>query len=201
LLSRAAASVASRLPVEVILAPPHPLLGLVASQVEIEVFSQSVSENRIGPSTGAVLPEAVSAAGGRGTLLNHSEAPIGRARVAELLPRLRELNLKVCLCAKTAEEAQDLSTLGPDFIAVEPPELIGSGVAVSNARPELLSDTVLGARKAGYAGRILCGAGIVEGRDVERAVELGVEGVLVASSVVKAKDWTSKIGELAEALA
>ena len=47
---------------------------------------------------------------------------------------------------------------------------------------------------------VLCGAGIVSGEDVARAVELGADGVLVASSVVKAEDWEAKVRELANSL-
>jgi triosephosphate isomerase len=36
---------------------------------------------------------------------------------------------------------------------------------------------------------VLCGAGISTGEDVRKALELGAEGVLLASSVVKAGDW------------
>jgi triosephosphate isomerase len=89
-----------------------------------------------------------------------------------------------------------LARLEPDYIAVEPPELIGSGVAVSKARPELVSRTVSKVKQTGFRGKILCGAGIVSGDDVKKAVELGADGVLVSSSVVKAKDWESKIEEL-----
>ncbi len=90
--------------------------------------------------------------------------------------------------------------IGTEYLAVEPPALIGSGIAVSKARPGLVESSVRVAREAGYKGKILCGAGIVDGADVERAVELGVDGVLVASSVVGARDWTAKIRELSLSL-
>ena len=93
-----------------------------------------------------------------------------------------------------------MSAFAPEYLAVEPPELIGSGIAVSQARPELLRDTVASARGAGYSGRLLCGAGIVSGEDVRTAVRLGMDGILVASSVVKSKDWRAKVRELAAAL-
>ena len=35
---------------------------------------------------------------------------------------------------------------------------------------------------------VLCGAGITNGEDVRAAIELGADGVLLASGVVKAKD-------------
>jgi len=199
-LARAAERASRRISVELIVAPPQPSLGLVAAHTELQVFSQSVSDRGDGASTGSVVVEAVKAAGATGTLLNHSESPIAKGQLESLVPRLKAEGLKVCLCAKTARQAATLSRLGPEYIAVEPPELIGSGVAVSRARPQLLSDTVAKVRGAGYKGRILCGAGITNGSDVERAVELGVQGVLVASSVVKAKDWVTTISELARAL-
>jgi triosephosphate isomerase (TIM) len=55
-------------------------------------------------------------------------------------------------------------------------------------------------RKAGYIGKFLCGAGIVSGEDVRAAIRLGAEGVLVASSVVGAGDWDSKLLELCRSL-
>jgi triosephosphate isomerase len=110
------------------------------------------------------------------------------------------MGMGVCLCAETTREAVELSSLGSKYLAIEPPELIGSGVAVSKARPELVESTVSALKKAGYRGQVLCGAGIVSGADVAKAVELGVDGVLVASSVVKASDWESKVRELAGSL-
>jgi len=45
---------------------------------------------------------------------------------------------------------------------------------------------------------ILCGAGIVEGRDVYAALKLGTQGVLLASGVVKAKDQEEVLRDLAK---
>ncbi|HYC11729.1 MAG TPA: triose-phosphate isomerase [Nitrososphaerales archaeon] len=199
-LAAAAAEVASRSGAEIAVAPPTAMLATVASRVSISVFSQSVGAEEGEMTTGADLPEAAKAAGASGTLLNHSEArkPLGELKA--LVPRAKKAGLKICLCASGSREAAVLSVLGPEYLAVEPPELIGSGVAVSRARPEVVRATVEVARRAGYKGKILCGAGIVGGDDVKRAVELGAEGVLVSSSVVKARQWASKISELARSL-
>jgi triosephosphate isomerase len=75
----------------------------------------------------------------------------------------------------------------PDMIAIEPPELIGSGRAVSKERPEIVSDSVNKIRVVNREVRILCGAGITTGEDVYSALKLGAQGVLVASGVVKAQ--------------
>ena len=199
-MAGAAQRASTKTGVEVIVAPPGPMVALVASKVAIPVFSQTVGSETGSKTTGAFLPEAVKAAGAKGTLLSHSESTRPLTELRQLMPRLKGLSLSVCLCAGTAAQAVALTRLRPDYIAIEPPELIGSGVAVSKARPELVSRTVSKVRDAGFRGRVLCGAGIVSGEDVEKAVELGAEGVLVSSSVVKADDWESKIEELAHSL-
>ena len=47
---------------------------------------------------------------------------------------------------------------------------------------------------------MLCGAGIVSGNDVTRAKQLGSKGILVASGIVKAKNWEEIIEEFSRAL-
>jgi triosephosphate isomerase len=83
------------------------------------------------------------------------------------------------------------------MVAVEPPELIGSGVAVSKAKPEIITDTVSRIRKINKDVMILCGAGITSGDDVREALRLGTQGVILASGVVKAKNQLAAIEDLA----
>ena len=199
-LARAAERVSSVVDVEIVLAPPTPMIGAVASAVNNRVFSQKAELAKVGQSTGAVIPESIKAAGAVGSILNHSEARVAPSELNLLLPRLKSVGLEVCLCAQTPREVRKLAALSTEYLAVEPPELIGSGVAVSKARPELIEDSVKVAKSAAYHGRILCGAGIVDGEDVRTAVRLGVDGVLISSSVVKAFNWDGKITELALAL-
>jgi len=199
-LAQAVQRVSDKVRVEAIVAPPTPMLALVASKSKVQVYSQTVGSKSGDKTTGEILPEAVKAAGASGTILNHSESRRSPSELRTLVPRLAGMGMGVCLCSQTAAEAARLASLEPKYLAIEPPELIGSGIAVSKARPELVERTVTGVRRAGYKGQILCGAGIVSGVDVAKAVELGVDGVLVASSVVKAPDWESKVSELARSL-
>ncbi len=199
-LARAAESVAREVGVEVIVAPPVSMIGVVASSVKIPVFCQKIENGEVGQSTGALIPEAMKAAGADGTILNHSEARITSRELNRLIPRLKSLGLRGCICARTPREVRFLARHRTEYLAIEPPELIGTGIAVSEARPELIKASVSVARGAGFAGGILCGAGIVKGKDVRRAVDLGADGILVSSSVVKAKDWARKLTELASPL-
>jgi triosephosphate isomerase len=185
---------------ELIVAPPAPKLSAVAAAVGIQVFSQSVADRQEGKSTGAVIPEAVKGSGCAGSIINHSESRVPPDTVRSLIPRMKRLGLSSCVCGEDAREVAAMAAFAPEYLAVEPPELIGSGIAVSKARPELLRETVDSARRAGFAGRLLCGAGIVTGEDARAAIQLGMDGILVASSVVKSQNWEAKIGELATSL-
>jgi len=199
-LAQAVERVAEEFHVEAVVAPPVPMLSLVAWRVKIPVYSQTVGTESGDKTTGAILIESVRGAGASGTILNHSESTKPIAELRKLVPKIDAAGIDVCLCARTTKEAVRLAALRTKYLAIEPPELIGSGIAISRARPGLISDTVSEVSKAGYKGRILCGAGIVSSEDVEKSLELGAQGVLVASSVVKAVDWESKLRELAHSL-
>jgi len=71
-------------------------------------------------------------------------------------------------------------------------------VAVSKAKPEVITETINKIRKVNPNVTILCGAGIMSGDDVSAAIKLGTRGVLVASGVVKAKDQRAALMDLAK---
>ena len=102
----------------------------------------------------------------------------------------------MCACAADIEEAKALATLSPTFIAVEPPELIGGDISVTTADPEIVSGTPQVVKQANANVRVLCGAGVKNGEDVAKAIELGTEGVLLASGVTKAEDPKSVLIDL-----
>jgi triosephosphate isomerase len=167
---------------------------------KIPILAQHLDFARPGSTTGYLVPEVAKLSGARGSLLNHSEHRLEEHAIKHGVEQLRKLRMLSLVCAKDAEEVGRFAIFRPDFIAIEPPELIGTGTAVSKARPELITDSRLALEKS-LAGKsstiLLCGAGIVDMIDVKRAKELGAQGILVASGVIKAKSWTSKIKSLA----
>ncbi len=172
----------------VAVAPQAPDLREVA-RVGLPVLAQHVDPVRPGARTGWILPETVKEAGAVGSLVNHSEHPLELQQIRECVERLREVGLTSVVCAGDPELCRRVASFRPDFVAVEPPELIGTGKAVSRVRPEVVSEAVRLVKEVDPSVRVLCGAGISTGEDVRRALELGAEGVLLASSVVKARDW------------
>jgi triosephosphate isomerase (TIM) len=182
--------------VSVAIAPATPDLGRVAAAVSIPVLAQHVDALDAGPCTGFVPPEAVEKAGGWGSLVNHSEHPLKPAVVAATVERLERLGLVAVVCARDVAAARRAARTQPGYLAVEPPELIGGNRSVSTARPEVVRGTVDAVRQIAPATIVLCGAGVHGRDDVRRALELGSEGVLVASAVTRATDPKAAIAEL-----
>ena len=171
--------------VTIAVAPQFTDLKTVTEAVEIPVFSQHIDPIKPGAYTGHVLAEAVKAAGASATLLNHSERRIRISDIEEVLSFARVSDLATLVCTDTPGVSAAVASLNPDIIAIEPPDLIGTGVAVSKARPELITYAIKRIRSINNSVDILCGAGVSTAVDVGKALELGTRGVLVSSSVVK----------------
>jgi len=184
--------------VRIVVCPQYVDLESV-QEVLKELFAQHIDASTPGMGTGSVTAEAVKIAGAKGTLINHSEKMVPFEAIAKTVARCEDMRLESLVCTRNAAESAHVAKLKPDYIAVEPPDLIGSGRSVSRVKPELISASVEAVKKVARIP-VLCGAGITNDEDVARAIELGSDGVLVASAVVKAKDPRKVIADLARAL-
>jgi triosephosphate isomerase len=181
-------------------APQFVDIPVIAKTVSIPVFAQHIDPIKPGSSTGHILPEAVKEAGAMGTLINHSERRLKLADIDAAITRAREVGLTSLVCTNNTAVSVAAAALKPDMIAVEPPELIGTGIPVSKAKPEVVSDTVELVKKINPKVIVLCGAGITTGEDVAAALRLGTEGILVASGVVKAQNPYKVLLDFARAI-
>lgn len=157
----------------------------VSQAVSIPVFSQHVDLADYGKHTGHILPQLIKKSGGVGTLINHSERRIEKEIVKNIVSLAQKTNLIRVVCAENPEEVEYHAEADPDFIAFEPPELIGSTTAsVSSKNPESIAESVSKSRGI----PLLVGAGINSVDDVKIALKLGAQGFLVATAIVKADD-------------
>jgi len=184
-----------------VIAPQTIDLRLVNKVVKnTKIFAQHVDPVHLGAFTGSTPPELVKKVGAVGTLLNHSERRVTHEIIKKTIEINKEVGLITCACAGSPEESGKIAQYYPEFLAFEPPELIGTGISVSKAKPEVLKESIENILAKGNGKVIpLCGAGISNGDDVAKAIELGAKGVLVASAVVKSKDPYSILHEMAEA--
>ncbi|MFH1391262.1 MAG: triose-phosphate isomerase [Candidatus Diapherotrites archaeon] len=190
--------ISSQITEEVEIIPVVQALDLkeVASNVSLKVFAQHIDPIYFGSNTGKILPEAVKSAGAVGTVLNHAENKVENDFIEKAVQRCKEVGLTIMLCAETLERAKQLAVFNPDFIAVEPPELIGGDISVSTANPELISNSVKAIHKVNKEIIVITGAGVKNSDDVKKAVELGCQGVFVASGIVCSKNQEASLKEL-----
>ncbi|MEK6954018.1 MAG: triose-phosphate isomerase [Candidatus Micrarchaeota archaeon] len=203
-LSDVAFKLANKHKKSVVVAPQFADLALTASKYprsgHFSVFSQHFDSNSQGAFTGTVPAESMLSSGCSGTLLNHSEKKVNVAELINLVYHARKIGLDLIVCADDVHEAIAIAKLHPPCIAVEPPELIGSGISVSSAKPEIVSDSVREIRKIDKNIKVLVGAGVSNAHDVKKSIQLGADGVLLASAFVKSRDPAKLLDEMLSAL-
>jgi triosephosphate isomerase len=174
--------------VDIIACPQIPDIYRVACSVKIPVFAQHIDVAGAGSYTGHITADCVKSAGAAGTLINHSERRLLLADVDSAIQSAKKAGLKTIVCTNNVAVTSAAAALSPDFVAIEPPELIGSGIPVSKANPDIVSGSVRAVKAINPDVKVLCGAGISTCDDVAAALQLGAVGVLLASGVIKAKD-------------
>lgn len=172
----------------------------ISNSCRLPVLAQHIDPINYGSHTGHILPESVRDAGAVGTLINHSERRMKLADLSECVTRAKANGLVTVVCANDVATARACASLDPDFVAVEPPELIGGDISVSKAKPEVVSGTVDAVKRVNPDVQVLCGAGVKNGDDVAKALQLGAVGVLLASGVVNAKDPDKVMEDLIDGL-
>lgn len=198
-VASAAHEVASEYDANVAIAPQAAQIQAVA-ETGVTTYAQHVSPVEHGSHTGSTLAEATADAGAVGTLINHSENRLKLADIDASIRAAERTGLSTCVCANNPDQVAAVTALGPDAVAVEPPELIGTGTPVSKADPDIVRDAVDAAANVDETVDVYCGAGISTGEDVVAARELGAEGVLLASGVAKADDPAGALADLVEPL-
>ena len=174
------------------------ILGVQASDIyeiskktKLKVYAQHVDYYEPGRNTGYILPEAVKKDGAIGTFLNHSEHKLSYETLKKTIERCGKVKLKILVFASTLKEAEKIQKLKPDYLAIEPPELVGGNKSVSTEKPELIRKI-----KNKIKMKFLVGAGVHTYEDVVIACKLGASGIAVSSAITKAKNPRKKLREL-----
>lgn len=195
-IAEAADTVADESGTEIIICPGFMDIHPMSNHHRLPVFAQHIDGITPGAHTGHILAEAVRAAGATGTLINHSERRLTLADISAAVDAAKRTGLRTVICTNDMATSAAAAALSPDYVAIEPPELIGSGISITTADPEIIRISVDAVKSVNDNVRVLAGAGISSGSCVKRAVELGSDGVLLASGVVKAEDPLAVLRDL-----
>lgn len=198
-IATAAVDVADDSGVRIAVAPQAAHIERTAA-TGVETWTQHVAPTGYGSHTGRTLAATATDAGAVGTLLNHSERRLKLADIDAGIRQAEEAGLETIVCANNPAQIGAVTALAPDQVAVEPPELIGTGTPVSQADPDIVRDAVRTAERIDESVSVLCGAGISTGQDVVSARELGSKGVLLASGVAKAENPAEALADLVSQL-
>lgn len=196
-LARVCQKVSEKTGINIAIAPQVIDLRYIAEKISIPVFSQHVHNMKPGNGTGKITLEGIKASNAVGTLINHSENRVIISDIESIVKKSKELDLISVVCTNNISVSKAIAMFNPTFIAVEPPELIGGNVSVTDADPDIVKNTVKEIQAISPKVKVLCGAGIKNGNDVRKAIELGAEGVLLASGVTKAKNPSQVLEDLA----
>jgi len=181
-IAEACAKISKKYGLKIAVCPQAADIRMVREKTDAVIFAQHVDAYPFGKYTGWINIETMMDAGITGSLINHSEHKLGLEAIKQRIERCKQLGLVTVVCTADIEEAQQILNFQPDFIAIEPPELIGGNVSVSSARPELIANA---AKLQTETTRLLVGAGVRTAVDVETALRLGAVGILSASEVAK----------------
>lgn len=159
-------------------------LRMLASELEIPVFAQHVDIVNYGAFTGQIGLKALKDLGIDGTILNHAEMKVELEKLEHTVFEAKKINFTTVVCVDNPLGVGTTTLLDPDFIAIEPQELIGSGKSVTDVKPEIIIDALQYIKNS----QLLVGGGVHRGEHVRKALQLGAKGILVSSAVVKASD-------------
>jgi triosephosphate isomerase len=148
----------------------------------LNIYGQHVDLNGYGAYTGSISMESLLDLGIKGSLLNHSEKRIEGSVIEAVIKKSKELNFKIILCVENLDEAEKYAKLEPEYIAYEPPELIGGNISVSSAKPEIIGQA---AEICKGRTKLLVGAGVKTKEDIDTSMDLGASGVLIASGIIR----------------
>lgn len=187
-LARALKSASEESGITMVAAPQAADIYRIQDQISLPIFAQHIDPITPGGHTGSNLIETLIEAGISGSLINHSENRMKLADIDEVVQLCKQNDIESCVCTNNIATSKAIATFSPDAVAVEPPELIGTGIPVSQAQPEVVEDSVKGVKSINKKIKVLCGAGISTGDDMKAAMDLGADGVLLASGIVKAEN-------------
>ena len=185
-LAKAADAAALRYDIDVLFIAPYVDIRRIAENCEnLIVFAPYMDTLRPGRGIADVLPEAISAAGAKGVVLNHCERPMSISAMKETIERANELSLLTFACADSIAETKAVSQLHPDIINPEPSELIGSG---NTSSMEYVFSSIKAVKDIYPDILVEQAAGISTSDQVYANIMAVADGVGVASGIVGADD-------------
>lgn len=162
---------------------------VVNSVKKSKVLIENADPVEFGAFTGSISFLEIKKAKIHGILLNHSEKRIKFKDIKKGIILGKKYKLITIVCSNSLKEALKICKLKPNYIAIEPEELISGKLSISKAKPKLIK------KASKKIKNLIVGAGIHSKEDVKIAFQLGASGVLISSAIVKNKNPKKLLNE------
>lgn len=197
--ARAVDEAAAKHDIDAIFIAPYTEIRRISEQCpHLIVIAQYMDTIRPGRGMGAVLPEALKAAGAQGVVINHSERPMTLPQIRETIERANELDMLSFVCADTVAEAKALAQFNPDILNPEPSELIGSGEASPMSYVREVSEVIKAINPDILVEQA---AGITTAQQIYDFIMAGSDGAGSASGILQAPEPLVLLDEMVAAVA
>ena len=161
------------------------------------IAAQSMDPVGVGSSMGKVFPESLVNVGCKAVVLNHNDKPMTTSELVSSFKICRNLKLKTMICAGDLEEVEMISVLRPDIMICETHDSIGQGISSSSA---YMIETKRMINKHSKSTKIIQGGGIMDEKDITKAIVSGADGVGMTSGIVCASNPFEKLKRLIQAV-
>ena len=175
------------------------IAAIAAVTRRLMVFAQHMDSLAPGRGIGRALPEALAAAGAKGTMLNHAERPLKLSEIQSCIKRADAVGMATLVCADTFEQACAVAQLSPNMILAESPELIGGGKRTKEDA-ELVCRINAEIAQIDPSIKVMHSAGIKDGADVYDVIYNGADATGSSSGIIKAADPAAMAEEMIAAV-
>lgn len=184
--------------INITIAPQTTDIHLINSKTKIPLYAQHFDTKKQGKNTGSTTIQAIKKAGAIGSIINHSEHQISTKEIKKSIKIAKKNKIKLTICSESIQKSKEIAKLKPESIAFEIPELIGGNKSITTAQPKKIKQVITTIKKTSPKTLIYCGAGIKTKKDCQKAIELGINGILISSGFIKSKNQTKTLNELIE---
>ncbi len=194
IIAQIAEKISEQIGVNIIVVPQPTDIYQIKRATGIEVWAQYLDPIDPDRHTGFISPYALQQVGATGVLINHSEKRLTLDEIEKRVKYAKKYGLTTLVLTDSAEEAEKINLMEPDYIGYEKEELIAGDVPIIEVEGPNIENVLDKIDRP-----LIIGSGIKDKEDITESLKIGAKGVILASGIIKAQDIEEKILELAKA--
>jgi triosephosphate isomerase len=197
-IAKIAEKISENLGITIVLCPPIVYLAKCAEIFNIPVFSQRVDNIKNGNITGKVSVDMLTESGASGSLINHTDNLMNLDNLETVIRLSRTLRLFTTVCTSNEAISAAVTKLDPNAIAFESNEFNKTDRSEAKFNKEFIENHVKRIRMENPRITPIYATDVYPQNNLKKAIELGIEGILIESTLIKAKDPYESLNGIAK---